>query len=383
MPIITNLTDTEHILDGAITTPKLDALAVTSEKIAAGAIITEKLAANSVTATEIDVAQLSAISADLGTITAGSATFTEAGEVQIHPDANTGIRVLDDGGNTVFEALVGGTDVGDVIWGDVSKVNGYMQWDKSASKLIVSDVESPDYVSGDTGYKLSSSGGLELWTGDIQTNNFTISGRAINNFNSFGYFCGNTWNVFNIIAYGGASVGGWSNRGKVDSGSTTNDSVCAVLGETNFDNNPGFIFKGKLDSDVDSAGTDNGVMRVNLGQGGTDSIGFKVVDGSLYACTATGGSETSIQITGYTLTNKNTYVCQLDSGNECKFWVNGTLEATINTNLPTGISSGICGIYFYAKNTGTRQMIQVYSFACWEDYAVIPSPGGATYHVAG
>ena len=56
--------------------------------------------------------------------------------VLIFPDANTGIQVIDDGGNDVFVALVGGADVGDVIVGDYANDKG-MKWDKSAGSFTV------------------------------------------------------------------------------------------------------------------------------------------------------------------------------------------------------------------------------------------------------
>lgn len=47
------------------------------------------------------------------------------------PDANTGFQVIDDDGADVFKAIVGGTDVGDVIIGDYASNQG-AKYDKSA-----------------------------------------------------------------------------------------------------------------------------------------------------------------------------------------------------------------------------------------------------------
>ena len=44
----------------------------------------------------------------------------------------------------------------------------YMQWDKSAGKLLISNLQSTDYISTTTGYKLSGTSGLEINTGTIQ-----------------------------------------------------------------------------------------------------------------------------------------------------------------------------------------------------------------------
>jgi len=46
--------------------------------------------------------------------------------------------------------------------------NVYLRYDTTNNKLIVSEIESPDYVADTTGYKLSSSSGLEINTGTIK-----------------------------------------------------------------------------------------------------------------------------------------------------------------------------------------------------------------------
>jgi len=61
-------------------------------------------------------------------------TAATGSRVQIFPDANTGIIAYDDGGDTVFTVLVGGTDQGDVIIGSAAK---YAKWDKSAATFTI------------------------------------------------------------------------------------------------------------------------------------------------------------------------------------------------------------------------------------------------------
>jgi len=55
--------------------------------------------------------------------------------VAVFPDGNTGLIVVDDEGNDVFKALIGGADVGDVIMGDID--SQYVQWDKSTGQIII------------------------------------------------------------------------------------------------------------------------------------------------------------------------------------------------------------------------------------------------------
>lgn len=61
-------------------------------------------------------------------------TTTTGARLLIFPNANTGIQIIDDGGNDVFKVLVGGTDVGDVIIGDYSGGQG-IKYDKSAGTI--------------------------------------------------------------------------------------------------------------------------------------------------------------------------------------------------------------------------------------------------------
>jgi len=74
-----------------------------------------------------------------------------------------------------------------------------------------------------------------------------------------------------------------------------------------------------------------------------------VDSGKLYAHTANAGSgHTETLITGITLENWNTYRIEFDPGVDVKFYVNGTLEATIDTNLPDGAND----IKFGAGSSG-------------------------------
>lgn len=68
-----------------------------------------------------------------------------------------------------------------------------------------------------------------------------------------------------------------------------------------------------------------------------NSVNFSVdASGNLYAHTSDGaGGNTETAISGVTLTNMNTYRIEWDPGTDAKFYVNGVLEATITTNLPT------------------------------------------------
>lgn len=85
-------------------------------------------------------------------------TAASGARVRIFPDANTGLQIIDDAGNDVFKAIVGGTSVGDIIFGDYAHDQG-MFYDKSVGAhgttyvkgaLIggAGSVFSADYFSG-------------------------------------------------------------------------------------------------------------------------------------------------------------------------------------------------------------------------------------------
>ena len=151
--------DGSYIVTGSITATQIDANTITASEIAAdtitasqidsNTITASEIAASTITATEMNVSELSAITANLGTITAGKATFTEEGEVQIHPDSDTGIKIIDDSANEIFKVLVGGTDVGDVIIGDYANNHG-IKYDKSTNSLNIRGDLTADDISGGT-----------------------------------------------------------------------------------------------------------------------------------------------------------------------------------------------------------------------------------------
>lgn len=64
---------------------------------------------------------------------------------------------------------------------------------------------------------------------------------------------------------------------------------------------------------------------------------------NLYAHTSNGGGgadHTETLISGVTLTDMNTYRIEFDPGVEARFYVNGTLKATVTTTLPSGSTNG-------------------------------------------
>jgi phage minor structural protein len=132
--------------------------------------------------------------------------------VRIFPDVNTGIQITD-GTNDVFKAIVGGTDVGDIIIGNYSGDVG-VKWDKSAGTLTIKGViyatsgefsgtlktsniyasstlsvhgnmQSDSYVADTSGWLIKGSGSVEFndikIRGNLESTNWsTTLGSQIN-----------------------------------------------------------------------------------------------------------------------------------------------------------------------------------------------------------
>jgi len=77
-------------------------------------------------------------------------TAFSGARVSILPDSTTGLVVYDDSGNKVFETIVGGADVGDVIIGDETTGTAYVKFDKSTGILTVRGTLSGQDITAET-----------------------------------------------------------------------------------------------------------------------------------------------------------------------------------------------------------------------------------------
>jgi len=160
-------------------------------KIYAGSVTTTQLNFTPITSTNV-IASINAseegIKIEADNITIGGATTFESGydpttktakvggtydsalsgaRVRIFPDSNTGIQIIDDSGNDVFKALVGGTNVGDVIIGNYAGGQGIF-YDKSENKTTFAGNLSA--ASGTLGTITAGSfNGCTITGGTIQT----------------------------------------------------------------------------------------------------------------------------------------------------------------------------------------------------------------------
>jgi len=77
------------------------------------------------------------------------ASASSGARVLIFPDTNTGLQIIDDGGADVFKAIIGGTNVGDVIIGNYTGGQGIF-YDKSEAKTIFKGSMIAGNITGST-----------------------------------------------------------------------------------------------------------------------------------------------------------------------------------------------------------------------------------------
>lgn len=91
----------------------------------------------------------------------------------------------------------------------------------------------------------------------------------------------------------------------------------------------------------------------------TRHVAFCVIDNTLTATVADGTTQETATISGYTLTNYNTYEIVFVSGTSAQFWVNGTLEATLSTNDPTGPGGDIYLVFAVETQTTADRIVTI------------------------
>jgi len=188
------LIDGAKIYTGTVTANQIAANTITANQIAAGTITLNELNFMPIPGNEV-IATINASTEELlisaeklhisGSTTfeagynpsdklnnvGGAYTTTATGaRLEIFPNANIGLIAYDANSGEVFKVVVGGTDVGDVVFG--SEASGsYIKWDKSADKLIADSIQSSNYVPGTTGWIIGNTG--------MEVNQGTIDLRAV------------------------------------------------------------------------------------------------------------------------------------------------------------------------------------------------------------
>lgn len=101
------------------------------------------------------------------------ASASSGARVLIFPDANTGIQVIDNVGGDTFKAIIGGTDVGDIIIGNYAGSNGIL-WDKSASTFYIKGTMNAGDITG-----VNITGGIITLSGSGSVFRTGTSGQTV------------------------------------------------------------------------------------------------------------------------------------------------------------------------------------------------------------
>lgn len=217
-------------------------------------------------------------------------------------------------------------------------------------------IQSPNYITGTSGWKIANDGTAEF-------GNVLISGMSFSKQFVFSFF---------------ESLDGWSSGaagatvalgGTIMQTTTTINTERLLYAEPLATQNRvsysskspefscGLIFGNSTNQTIYF-----GMGMLNPGYPAF-GLGFKNLDGTIYAMSVDNDNQTLTEITG--LSGFNVYRVKLDSTNqEAKFFVNNELKATHITNIPT--SDDPVTMSFYITNTAAANKSIVITFASFQ-----------------
>lgn len=101
----------------------------------------------------------------------------------------------------------------------------------------------------------------------------------------------------------------------------------------------------------------------------TKYIGFKIVNGDIYAGLCDGSSETLVDTTiNITAETSHDFEVVWEAGVSAKFYVDGVLRATISTDLPSGaIDADVLMTLFFQTMVATEKIIRFSFWDFWQD----------------
>lgn len=169
------------------------------------------------------------------------------------------------------------------------------------------------------------------------------------------------WDRF-TLAFQFVTLDGWNYTGtgvtllsvaqvRMETGSTINTTKDLYAEHTDDNDNAGAPGANpEMQTTVKLSHATSQNVKIVIGDVDDVLIGFKIVDGTLYAVyTDNSVTEYTTVITGITLTHWNTYRVVFIGGTSIKFYVNGILKHTATTNLPTNALTTFAD--FQIKNT--------------------------------
>lgn len=263
--------------------------------IVANSLTANEIAANTITANEMNVSQLSAITADMGSITAGTVTGatlqTASSGSRFVMTSSTFQGIEGGGGTTIFEIILTGGDVGDVIMGDDATTQ-FAKWDDSAGTFSVNGTElARENVFGDgSDGDVTIASGTTTLTSDMFYNNLTIDSGATIDTAGNRIFVLNTFDnsgTVGITAPAGNNGAAASGSTKGTGGALQSGVVGSVQGYSDS--------RGGIDGKDGVAGSSNGTNGTNAGTAGallrfSNTLSNNGITGA--AGGASGGGET-------------------------------------------------------------------------------------------
>ena len=298
---------------------------IDGDNIGAASVVAANMAANSIVAGSINVTDLAAINADMGSITAGDIVIPSGGFIR--------------SGQTAFDTGTG------FYLGNDSGVPKFSIGDSTGNKFSWDNV---DLIAGD--YFSVGAGSIS----DSPYHNFTIPWQ--NPADTTTDYWSNTGPII-------STFGDYAAVAVAIANGTTATPLHSLFFATTFAKN--IIVKFHLIYNTDGTPSNNGSEGTFLGllddtnfatpsidnPGAGDMLGLYVDngDGKIYFRSSDGGTETNSEVTGITITNSNTYRIEFIAGSQARLHINGTLKATITTNLPNSATQVSFG--FGCKNT--------------------------------
>lgn len=161
-------------------------------------------------------------------------TATTGARLELMPDANNGLVIIDDDGNDVIRAIIGGADIGDLIIGNYTGNQG-VKYDKSANTFDVAAILKTQSGSIINGTYVDSLVVDKLAAGDITSKAIIL---AVEDGEGDSYFGGG--NALDLVNW----VGGDDNGGAVLFGIDDSDSNKGKLFAGNYHLNKYFRFDG-------------------------------------------------------------------------------------------------------------------------------------------
>jgi hypothetical protein len=274
------------------------------------------------------------------------ASATTGARILMFPDANTGLQIIDNASNDVFKAIIGVTDVGDVIIGNYAGSQG-VKYDKSAGTFDVKAI-----LTANAGSVI----GTGYLSGTIAQGNLNVADRGWTQTSVFSVTDADTiaWGIGTFTSADGTAY-------SISAGNTGNmsaktyvylDTAVSTTAYQTTTTATTAVGAGKVLIAIAQNGTTEATYQVMQGQGGQNIDAANIVAGSI----------TANEIAASTITAGKMSVSDL---------------STISANVGTLTAGTIDGCDVYANNFRYKKNTIIPVFACLDGW-VSSISGGCT-----